>query len=262
MRKYLYIFKAEFMSKLQYIFDILTGFFVFALMIFVFINLWDYLYSDPSELINGYNMTQMIWYVVVTEVLWMTLKGRELCKGICSDVKSGTIAYKINKPFNYILFTLFSHLGKVFLSSIIYITLAFIFGLIFIGPVPVSIFEFIAVLISGVFSTVISCFLIISIGLISFYIEDAEPFYWVYSKFVLLIGTIFPIEYFPEVTQTFLMYSPIYVLSYGPAKLFVDFSIDTMLNVYIMQIIYIVLSYLLCTVIYKKGARKLNVNGG
>ena len=74
-------------------------------MMFVFLNLWQYIYSDPNELINGYSKMQMIWYVIITEILWMSLSGRKLCKKISEDVKGGNIAYNINKPYNYILYS-------------------------------------------------------------------------------------------------------------------------------------------------------------
>ena len=47
-------------------------------------------------------MNQMIWYVIITEILWMSLGGRKLCRKICEDVRGGNIAYNINKPYNYI----------------------------------------------------------------------------------------------------------------------------------------------------------------
>ena len=95
-----------------------------------------------------------------------------------------------------------------------------------------------------------------------FYIEDANPLYWVYSKFILVLGTIFPIEYFPASLQPIISYSPIYVVSYGPAKLFVNFSFSLWCRVIGAQIIYLGLTYLLCSLLYKKGVKKLNVNGG
>ena len=134
------------------------------MMIFLFMNLWNYIYSDPSELIHGYSMKEMIWYIVVTEVLYMTLKGVRLCKEISKDVKSGSIAYKVNKPYSYILFNLSSHLGKIFLDNILYITLSLILGTIFIGNIPVNIFEGLIVLISCLLATIISILLITSIG--------------------------------------------------------------------------------------------------
>ena len=104
--------------------------------------------------------------------------------------------------------------------------------------------------------------LIISIGLISFFIEDAHPFYWLYSKVILVLGTIFPIEYFPKVVQPILNYSPVYVVSYGPAKLFVDFSYSNFISIIIAQIIYVFIAYAICSLMYKKGVKNLNVNGG
>ena len=77
-----------------------------------------------------------------------------------------------------------------------------------------------------------------------------------------MLGTIFPIEYFPTFLQPILTYSPIYVVSYGPAKLFVDFSFSDFISVFVAQIIYVFIGYILCTLIYKKGVKNLNVNGG
>ena len=75
MKKYIYIFKSEIMSSLQYVFDTLFGFIGFFIIFFIFMNLWNYIYQDPNELINGYSMNQMIWYVVITEIIWSITGG-------------------------------------------------------------------------------------------------------------------------------------------------------------------------------------------
>ena len=136
-------------------------------------------------------------------------------------------------------------------------------GYIFLGSFPsLSIIQILLVLLSSALATIINILLIVSIGLISFYIEDANPFYWLYSKFILVIGTIFPIEYFPSVLQPIIKFSPIYVVSYGPAKLFVDFSTSMCIEILISQVIYLAISFMICHLIYSKGVKKLNVNGG
>ena len=263
MRKYLFIFKSELMSNLQYVFNILVSFIGYFIHIYIFLNLWEYMYSDPSEVINGYTMNQMIWYVVITEILWMSLGGRKLCKQICNDVRGGNIAYNINKPYSYVGYCLASHLGSITIKAIMYIVLGLIVGYLFLGSFPtLNIFSALAILITGVLATIISILLIVSIGLLSFFMEDSYPFYWLYSKFILILGTLFPIEYFPKVIQPILSYSPIYVVSYGPAKLFVDFNLSNFISIIIAQVIYILLSYGLCSLIYRKGVKKLNVNGG
>ncbi len=95
MKKYFYIYKTELMSNLAYFFNILAGFISCFLMLFIFLNLWKYIYSDSNEIINGYTMNQMIWYVIITEILWMSVGGRLLCRKISDDVRSGNIAYNI-----------------------------------------------------------------------------------------------------------------------------------------------------------------------
>ena len=263
MKKYLFIFKSELMSDLQYILNIVSGFIGFFIIMFIFLNLWEYIYSDPNEVIKGYTMNQMIWYVTITELLWCILEGKKLCRKISDDVRGGNIAYNINKPYNYIGYSLANHLGGVTSKMIVYTILAITLGYIFLGNFPnLNILSILTVILTGVLATAISSLLIIFIGLLSFTIEDANPFYWLYSKLILVIGTIFPIEYFPEWIQPLLNYSPIYAVCYGPAKLFVDFSYNNFIKILVVQLIYIIISWLLCTLMYKLGVKKLNVNGG
>ena len=263
MRKYLFIFKSEIMSNLQYLFNILAGFIGYFIILFIFLNLWEYIYADSNEIINGYTMSQMIWYVIVTEILWSVLGGRKLCRKISDDVKGGNIAYNLNKPYNYIGYCLASHLGIASIKGIMYIILGMLIGFVFLGSFPsLNIISVLMVLLTGILATVISTLLIICIGLLSFIIEDSNPFYWLYSKLILVVGTIFPIEYFPKMIQSILNFSPIYVVCYGPAKLFVNFSWESFVSVILAQIIYIGISWGLCTLLYKKGVENLNVNGG
>lgn len=263
MKKYLFIFKTEIINNLQYIFNLVSGLVAYIIMIYIFLCLWKYMYTDPSSLINGYNLNQMIWYVIITEILWMTLGGKKISRKITNDVKDGNIAYNINKPYNYILYCLSSNLGTIFIRFISFTIIAMITGYLFLGIFPeLNILSILAVLITSILATIISVLLMISIGLFSFIIEDSTPLFWVYSKFILVLGTIFPIEFFSGILRAILKYSPIYVVSYGPAKLFVNFSINEFITIIISQLIYLVISYLIATFIYKKGVKKLNVNGG
>ena len=132
-----------------------------------------------------------------------------------------------------------------------------------VKEIPVAnIWHMFLILISCVLAQIISILLIVAIGLMSFKIDDATPFYWLYSKFIILIGVIFPIEFFPQSIQGILTYTPIYVIAYGPAKLFVDFSMDNFISIIVAQIVYMFFTYTLCLAMYNSGVKKLNVNGG
>ena len=263
MKKYLCIFKLELMSNLSYILDNVFGFIGYFIMLFILLNLWKYIYSDPNEIINGYSMNQTIWYVAITEILWTVIGGRKFCNKIVNDVKGGNIAYNINKPYSYVSYCLFNHLGDCVIRFMVFSILGVLSCFIFLGELPsLDIISVILTIVSSVLAIIINTLFILSIGLISFFIEDSSSLYWLYSKVLLIVGTLFPIEFFPKVIQPFLNYSPIFAISYGPAKLFVDFSYSNLLPVLLSQVFYIITSYLLCRLIYKKGVKNLNVNGG
>lgn len=102
----------------------------------------------------------------------------------------------------------------------------------------------------------------ILISIISFWIEDSTPFHWIYDKMILLIGTMFPIEMFPQYLRPIIKCTPIYVVTYGPAKLLINFSLQNFVQILLAQIIYLFVATTLTLILYEKGVIKLNVNGG
>ena len=74
-------------------------------------------------------MNQMIWYVVITELNWSIIGGRRLVNEISDDVKSGSVAYKITKPYSYIGYFLSQHLGRIIIKGIIYVIIGLVIGL-------------------------------------------------------------------------------------------------------------------------------------
>ena len=79
---------------------------------------------------------------------------------------------------------------------------------------------------------------------------------------ILVLGTLFPIEMFPKILQPIIKCTPIFVVTYGPAKLIINFTIENFIKISIAQIIYLVISILIIGILYNKGVKKLNVNGG
>lgn len=263
MKKYFFIFKTEVMTDLNYAFNIAMGFVGYLIHILIFFCLWNYMYNDSSQIINGYTKFQMVWYVIITEVIWSTVNGRSFCRKINQDVKSGNITYNLNKPYSYIGYLFSTKLGEMSVKFLFYFIGAIITGLLFLHLLPdLTIIQFLLIIVSIILALIINIFLIMFIGLFAFYIEDTNPFYWVYSKIILIFGTLFPIEYFPNFLKPILNFSPVYVVSYGPARLFVNFNYLEFIKITTAQIVYIIITYLFCLFIYKKGVKKLNVNGG
>jgi ABC-2 type transport system permease protein len=153
-------------------------------------------------------------------------------------------------------------MGEIIFKFIIFMVFSILLGYILIGPLDFNILNIPFLIIIFVLGTVINALIRISISLLSFWFEDSTPFHWIYDKLILVLGTIFPIELFPLWAQPIIKFTPIFVVIYGPAKLVVDFSMKTFYTILIIQLIYLLVSILLITLIYRKGVKKLNVNGG
>ena len=144
-----------------------------------------------------------------------------------------------------------------------YALLAVVIGTMMVGPVPG--FKIVAVPVMTaciILGLTINAVFKICISLLSFWIEDASPFQWLYDKLLLVVGTIFPVEIFPQALQPFFKLTPIYTVCYGPAKLIVDFRPDKCVEILAAQVLYLAAGCGLMFFVYRKGVKKLYVNGG
>lgn len=263
LRKYTVIYKATLMENLQYVLNIVLGFVSYFMLLFIFISLWDYMYSDSSSRIAGYTKEQMMWYVLITEMLWFGTRTRTVTRQVSNDIRQGNIAYQINKPYHYALYVLAKYTGEWSVRLPVYAVLSFVMGMTMVGSLEgISIYNLPLIIISVVLGITIDAVLRMCVSLIAFWIEDAAPFHWLYDKLILVVGTIFPIEIFPKALQGIFKYTPIYVVTYGPAKLIVDFSTDACMRIFTAQIIYLAVGLIAMFAVYAKGVRKLNVYGG
>ena len=210
MKKYLNVMKTTFNDTLQYSSSLIFKFIGFAVVMSVLISLWNFLYSVPNTLINGYSFNQMIWYLLLAEIITFGSGSKVATDEIKNTIKNGNIAYQVTKPYNYILFTICKFIADTFVRFILFLIVAVILGLTFAGPIdgfnPISLIPaipvfFFAVLIFGMVRILIS--------LSAFWVEDSHPFQMVYQKIVLIFGVLFPIEMFPQIIQTIIKFTHI-----------------------------------------------------
>lgn len=112
MRKYAVIYRSVLMENLQYAANIALGFVSYFIFIFVFINLWGYMYGEGGNRIAGYTKEQMIWYVMITEMIWFGAHSEAVVGQVTADIRGGNIAYLMNKPYHYTLYILARHTGE------------------------------------------------------------------------------------------------------------------------------------------------------
>lgn len=221
------------------------------------------MYSDSANLINGYSKDQMIWYVILTETMWFGTRNRTLTTQISNDIKSGTIAYGINKPYHYISYIIAKHLGEIAIRFVLFLIAGLCIGFVFVGGIPnFKLYQIPFVLIVFLLGMFINSFIRMAISVLSFWIEDSVPFHWIYDKMLIVLGMMFPVEVFPLWAQPIIKCSPIFVVTYGPAKLIIDFSLDMVKSVLLAQSIYLLITVVLLLFLFQRGVKRLNVNGG
>src|SRR5512137_904967 len=111
MKKYLAIFKINLLNNLAYPAELATRSGMILVFMIVFFQLWQVTYAaSGSQVLNGLTLHDTIWYLLLAETLEL---GRpRLARQISDQVKDGSIAYLINKPYNFLLHQLFSGLGE------------------------------------------------------------------------------------------------------------------------------------------------------
>jgi ABC-2 type transport system permease protein len=260
MKKYIQILKISARNQLAYLPAFLARNLFFVLVVFIFASLWRAIYAD-RPLLAGRTMTQVLWYLTLTEVV--ELSKTNVYMTIQEEVKDGTIAYTLTRPFSYIVYYFFQAMGQNLVKMGPMLVEAFLLGTIFAGVLP----GYFRAIPFGIFLIVGGLGVVtlwqIIIGLLAFWFEEVSPFYWIMQKLVFIIGGMFfPIDLFPEWLQGISKASPFAFSAYWPAITIVDFSFSSFYTCLLGQVGYSILLLLAAAGLYGAAVRKVHVQGG
>lgn len=256
MKKYFEIFKYSLKMNLTFIYDYLFSIISYAIHIIVFNSLWDFILKDGT--MYGYDRATLIWYVVISE--FITYGASRFYKKISDMVKDGTIANLLIKPMNFLIYMFFEQSADIIKIGVNAVAAALL-GIIMAGPIKLSIAQFILFILACILSFLISNGIQFVIGLVAFYIEETKSIFFVVQKLQLLLVFV-PIDFYSEAIQKLLLLSPTTHMIYAPCLIFTRFNIDTAFASIIMQIIMLAIVSLMTIILYRKGVKKINVNGG
>ena len=166
MRKYIEIFKYSMKTQIKFIADYLISLISFAIHIFIFNELWDYILKGKQ--VVGYTREELIWYIIIAE--FITYSSFKIYKKISEMVKNGTIANMLIRPVDFINYTIFENMS-VYIKASVNLIFTIICGIILVGPIEISGLGLIFTCISCVIGIFIGILLQIFVGLISFFTE-------------------------------------------------------------------------------------------
>ncbi len=260
LRKYAVIARVHVQNAFNYRANVVSGLLFYTLFIFVFFSLWRAIYQEGA--VSGYTHTQVVWYLIVTELVVFGCR-IPVVGQINEDVKTGAMAYLMNRPVHYIAYQAAAALGTVVVNLTFFGMLAVTLGLLFVGPIPGFHWEGIpCMLLSGLMGVSLQFFSLVAIGLTAFRLEDNSAVYLIFQKLVFMLGMFLPVEFLPGWLQGIAKALPFSYVAWAPAKLFVDFSWPLFFRVAPMQLMWTAAAVGISMLMYRGGTRNLQANGG
>lgn len=256
MRKYFSFFKIVFKNEVSKLYDSIGTLIGFSLHISIFCLLWEFVLGN--KLMAGYTKEMLIWYAIFGEAIIYSY--HSYFKTVSQKVENGDIAYDMSKPYNYILRIISEGLGLLPLT-IVFFFIGSIIGLIFANNINISL----TAVLCSIPVVIMACMLLlclhIIVGLLALWIGKDTSSIWLIVQKFMLIFAFTPLELMPSALKIPLLLLPTTHIIYTPSKLLVDFSFERLgISLLYGVAAFAVLSLIFC-IIYKKGVKKLNVNG-
>ena len=249
-------------NQFAYIWDALGRCVFIVLILFIFVQLWSAVYESEGSLeIAGLSLTATIWYFLVAEMIEIGKFRHDV--RITEEVKDGSIAYTLVRPYHYLAYHFFNGLGE----TVVKMALVFLMGMpiayFSVGLPTVNPLHLPAVLLILCGALTLDFIMASSIGLLAFITEDTFSFRLIYQKLIFILGgLLIPLDFLPDWLARIARALPFSQTTYGPAKLFVAFSGPQFRQILAMQLLWIVLLGTLLLVQYRWAVRRLSVNGG
>ena len=259
--KYWFIFQTTLINSLAYPGELIGRSLMIIPFMWIFFQLWQVTFSAAgADVISGLTLKDMLWYLMLAETIEL---GRPpLARTISENVKDGSIAYLLNKPYDFMLYQFSTAMGETIFRAILNAIFggATVWFLVGAPAHPSGIFIALPAVIGA---WVLHFCVNAMIGLLAFVVEDVSAFTWIYQKLAFIFGgMLIPLDLYPPWLQTLSKALPFSSTIYGPARLFVTPTTELFINVMSLQIIWIVVLTVILTLVYRRGLTQLTVNGG
>lgn len=234
------------------------------LRIWIFYQLYATTYAATGiTSINGFSVAKLIWSLMIVQALHRSAAMLSTSKNIEDEVKDGTIAYTLNRPYSYLLFNFARFIGRVFTNVWVNLAVGTATALVFVGPVPISPQSLLAALPILLGGMVITFLLSVLVGLSAFWAEDVSGYRWLYHRANLILGgSIIPPALFPEGWRGIVEATPFAQQYYASSLVLLDFSSGLFIKFVLIQIFWILVLTCFAVGLYKIGERRVVQNGG
>lgn len=258
-QKYFAVFKFAFIHSLRN-YKTLIGLSIFLITcLVIFAHLW----KVAAAKIGAINLLpdQLLWYIAFNE--WVLISLPDVQEDIEEDLRSGRLAYLLPRPISYLCAIFVEGLGVLSARLMVLGLVTFTFTWIRAGDIPFSLSAFPITIAIGLLAGCIGVIFKMLVGVSAFWVQQVEPFHWIWEKLLFTLGGLMlPLVVYPQWLQQIARFTPFPAILGDRSALAFDFTWSHVLNITSILLFWGILGSYCLVVLYRKGLRIVNIEGG
>lgn len=259
---YLAYAKKEFLKRSAYRFDHLMSILSTCMQFFIFWGIYKALYGDRTQ-VDGITMSMVTTNFVISMGL-----GAIFCPDdyfIPNKIWDGSIATELLRPISLTGRMIAENMGNSLFNLIFRFAPALIIALLTVGvSAPASPIMFLLFIISAVLGYGVLWTISFALQTTVFWLMNIWSLLTIKNVFVnVLSGSMIPLWFMPLWMEGFLKFTPFSSIYFTPVQIYLgQLSYSEIAFKCGVQIIWIALIYILGDLLWKKGQKKLVIQGG
>jgi ABC-2 type transport system permease protein len=260
---YLEVIRIRFLMMLAYRVNYYSGIITYSLNIGVYYFLWMAIYGQKHSL-QGMTALQMATYIAVS---WMSraFYFNNLDREIAQEIRDGTVAIQLIRPYHYLLVKAFQGLGEGLFRLLLFsVPGMVVVSLIFPIELPGLSMVWAKFALSLLLGFIVNVQINLLTGVCAFFILNNQGLIWAKRVVVdLLSGLTIPIVFYPDWLQTVLTYLPFQAISYLPSLVLVKgLSGSAFIHAILIQVVWCAVLWIPIQLIWLHARKMLIVQGG
>ncbi len=229
----------------------------------ILLLLYYYVFSQKGGEINNTAYVFVAWSMLLY-FIFMTFGLRNVARSIMQDVQSGTVEILLSRPMSYLWYKMWWQIGSGLYSFLVsfFLGATTLFLIIGLPHTMLTASFFLTFLLTSIGTIFLTLLVYTAVGLLSFWIEEVSPIYWIVDKAVMILGgSYLPIALFPPIMYKIALYSPFGVSQFITHTVYESWHYDWPLLISI-QLVWIIMMAVVVYLMFSRARAKVSINGG
>lgn len=262
MRTYVEFALKKFQNKMAYRLEFFMGILNTVITIVVYLCIYKALYGDMQE-VDGITFSMVATHFVISLGLSGAFEYNEMF--LQDKVHDGSITNEFLKPVNFIFRLLSENVGEGLFKVIFNFLPAVIITMFYTELCPPS---SVLNLIVMLFSVILGYLILWLIGFIvqtwSFWLFSVWGIMTIKNVIIrILSGSLLPLWFMPEIVRNIIVFTPFESIYFTPIQIYLgEINGIELMKKLLIQVMWIGVLWIIANVFWKKGTKKLVVQGG